>query len=424
MTSMHTYLRNFCLALIAGLCAVVIFVVIVDPYGLYRIVERNGFNKIKPGLTRYHHQIKLEHAIDGRKSNIIFGNSRSEIGFDPASPALRQATPRFYNLSVPGSSINDAGLKIDSLVAAGIKPKSLLLGIEFLDAMNAPVSGAKVAPAIAPGQGSLLADAWQWRFDTLFSLTTLWDAWKTLRIQKNGETETITEDGANPLNEYKRLVKLEGYNALFRQRSRENALTYVRKASGKMDITEFSKLAAILEQMAGLGGETQVVIYPYHAQILAMMDEAGLTPALKEWKRLLIDTVVTAKIRHPELKVRIFDFSGFGEYQCSAIPAKGFNESDSPLYWEAGHFKSALGDIALATIVQSTGNNSAPSSSLQAKLGMGTPLTRENFVLNEQRIQDERKQCETKHPELFTEAKTLIANAKQSLALTLATAKP
>jgi hypothetical protein len=157
----------------------------------------------------------------------------------------------------------------------------------------------------------------------------------------------LTDRGFNPLHEYDVAARADGYHALFRQRAQENARAYVAKpksvrGAGGLPGPDFGTLRQLLRAART---ETHIIIYPYHAQLLLMLDEAGLWPAFEDWKRLLIDTIESerseGRIQWP---VTIWDFSGFHDAATEVIPAPGDRDTVVKWYWEGGHFKKALGD--------------------------------------------------------------------------------
>jgi hypothetical protein len=217
------FLLTFVLVLFVGAASIIAFVIIVDPYGLYGVINRTNFNFIKPGLTRYQAEIKQDRAVRMRPNFIILGNSRAEIGFDPKAPVFEATNGAGYNLSIPGTGLSTSARQLAQLVEAGVKPQTVILGVEFIDFLRAS-SEPPVLPMAnsAPhGNGPRF-----WRFDTLFSLTSVTDAIRTLRIQHNEEATTISQDGFNPLKQYRGYVRDDGYYKIFKQRAQENAATF------------------------------------------------------------------------------------------------------------------------------------------------------------------------------------------------------
>ena len=406
-SSLSIFLRGFAASLVSGIVMVIAFVVILDPYDQYRVVILPGFNLVKPGLTRYQSEIKLTHAAEIHPDALIYGNSRAEIGFDPEAPIFIRHGLSAYNLAIPGTGILNARGQAEYLHQAGIKPKIVIVGVEFLDFLE--IRGAAAVASPYPVTEHPVT-RWFWRFDSLFSLASLKDAVRTLYLQHDNEAETMTSRGFNPFKNYELLARREGYFALFRQRAQENARIYFKKAKGSLSQADFDHLRVILDLAAESGSDVTLVIYPYHAQIFALFEKTGLMLAFEEWKDLLIQEVSAARQRHPGARIALFDFSGYNSYNCEKIPAKGDRTSATRWYWEAGHFKKQLGDIVLESIF------SGPVSlGLIPQDGSGTPgkfgfrLEESNRMLNIQRIRLERLECVQYYPELFAEVAALVA---------------
>jgi hypothetical protein len=390
-----SFLRVLAASLLAGVAAVVVFVAVVDPYRLYGLVDRAGFNRVKPGLTRYQFQIKEAHAVARRPRVVILGNSRAEIGLDPAAPALAAAGGAVYNLAIPGTGIATSTQQLAGLAKAQVKLDTVIAGVEFIDflrpAIDAPARAAAHAPA--PARGPAL-----WRIDALFSLTSVIDGARTLQIQRSDEASVMTAQGFNPLHEYRRFVRDDGYYAIFRQRAQESAASLRTKSTSAFDESGFPALRSFLDTAADSGADIKLLIYPYHAQMLALFESSGLWPLFEQWKRGVIGEVAALRRRRPGVRVDLVDFSGFGAYNCEAIPAAGQHAAETIWYWEAGHFKKALGDVVLRRLV----TGAAGGASDQA---FGTPLDGASEALNRARIATERTSCVAAHPEIFSDAR-------------------
>lgn len=393
--SFKRFLTTLVLVLIAGAAAITAFVAIVDPYGVYGIVNRPNFNSIKPGLNRYQTEIKQERAIRLQPNLIILGNSRAEIGFDPHAAALEARPGNGYNLAIPGTGVSNSARQFADLVAAGVRPQTVILGIEFVDFLRATSAPPRpAATAAAPAHGTRF-----WRFDTLFSLASVKDAIGTLRIQHNAEAATIAPDGFNPLNEYRRYVRDDGYFKIFRQRAQESAVSFRSKSTRDLGLEDFTSLHTLLASAADTDAEVKLVIYPYHAQMLAMFEAAGLWPLFEEWKRRLVEEVAALEKTHPGARITLLDFSGFGTYNCEPIPGENEPGGSTNWYWEAGHFKKELGDIVLARVMSPAAGDAA----------FGIKLDAASEQSNMARIAAERASCAAAQPELFVTAGKLFA---------------
>ena len=385
------YLATLALVLAGGVLLVGAFVLVVDPYGLYGVVRRDHFNAVKPGLSRYQNQIKLEHALRRQPQFIILGNSRAEIGFDPRAGALA-ALGAGYNLAIPGTGLATSASQFAQLRQAGVRPRTVIVGMEFIDFLTPAVAPAArpAAAAAPPAHGRAY-----WRFDTLFSLASVKDAMHTLRIQHDGEAATLSADGFNPLLEYGAHARRDGYHKMFTQRAQESAANLRRKSTRSLATEDFQLLRAFLLAMAATQADVKLVIYPYHAQMLAMFETAGLWPLFEQWKAQLVLAMGDVRARYPDAHISLTDFSGYGAYNCEAIPAASERGTATRWYWEAGHFKKALGDLVLQRLI-------SPRDQAPGDVRFGMPLDDANLEDNRARIAQERGTCAAAQPALFS----------------------
>jgi hypothetical protein len=390
----------WCAAVVGGgVLLLAAFVAVIDPYHLYGLVDSTRLNHVKPLPEQYREQIKLAQAMAVRPDLILLGNSRVEVGFDPDSPQLSARRRTAYNMALAGTrlTVND---RMYSTLRANAAPSSMaVIGVEFLDFLVKPDS----APAPTPSSGSL---PWQWRFDTLFSIKSVSDALRTVRLQKAADPETMTQRGQTPLRDYNRYARAEGYYSIFQQKAGENAKNIVRKphnllVAGAEGSESVVHLRAMLNTMARDRTEVHLMIYPYHAQMMAMFEEAGLLPTMEAWKQLLVREVDAVRARYPGARISVWDFSGYATVRCERIPAPGDTRSTTQWYWEAGHFKSVVGERMLKRI-------------LGDEMPFGVRLTADNLDANRQRIAVERAQCADAYPQVFAGAHDLIAAARAS----------
>jgi hypothetical protein len=69
----------------------------------------------------------------------------------------------------------------------------------------------------------------------------------------------------------------------------------------------------------------------------------------ENWKRALTKVVET-QVKTRQSNVQLFDFSGYNEFTTEHVPLPGDRHSAMRWYWEAGHYKAALGDEMLGVI--------------------------------------------------------------------------
>lgn len=324
---------------------------LVDPLDIFDSRRIAGVNAIKPHLD--HHQVLSKARVAGRMCSSvgIFGNSRAEIGFDPDHPLFHQPGMDAYNHAIPGSALITSLQQLAWLEKSACAPKVIILGVEFFDFLGAKKS---LAPRVLEPVPAITAPVLA---ETVFSITAVRDSIATLWLQRAEYPEMVTRRGFNPLLTYILEAKNNGYYALFRQRADENKKNWMRRkrwimppVGGVSEDTE--DLDQFLAIAARSGAKVHIVIYPYHAQIRLMMEKLGLSPLYDEWRNLLVATA--AKHAKGKAEIDIYDFSALTPETLEAIPARGDRRTELKYYWEAGHFKKALGDMVLQQVVAGT----------------------------------------------------------------------
>jgi hypothetical protein len=399
--SFAAYLRTLAMTVAVGVVAALALVVVIDPYRLYRVVELPGVNREKPHPGSYQDEIKVAQARAAGVNALIMGNSRAESGLDPASDEWKRRGLDAYNLAIAGAGITTARTQLDYLIEQGRTPRLAVLGIEFFDFLADPKAGEPGSP-----RRRHPVEAWQWRFETLFSLASIGDALATLAMQRDATAETMTERGFNPLAQYVPMSRREGYYAFFRQRAEESARSIVRKSAASGRSPALDAFRALLEATARNRIETHVVIYPYHAQLLAMLERSGLSDAFAQWKAQLAAEIDAVRATVPEFRVLLWDFSGYEGPRCEPIPQANDRTTDTQWYWEGGHFKRALGERVLSRVLRAERRDAAD--------GFGVMLATDNLAANQARIAAERATCRARNPGVFSEAAEIIDAARGS----------
>lgn len=391
------YLRHFTVLLAGGASLIAAIVLLVDPYNLYGLVDIAHFNAVKPGLTRYQSEIKVAQARRASPQFVIFGNSRVEIGFDPASPAFGDMAGHGYNLGVPGARLDVAVRQFKQLQQGGVSPPLIILGAEFIDSLK-PVTAlpkdALVVPADAPPS---------WRLDVLFSLTSMVDVLRTLRAQHHGDASVTTPQGFYVANDYAARARRETYYKMYKLRAKNSATNFQRMSKTGFADGYFPSMRSLLMEMVASGAEVRLVVYPYHAQMLVLFESAGVWPLFEAWKTALVRDIAAVKQRYPTARISLTDFSGFGPYACEQIPVKDERDFVPQWYWEAGHFKRALGDVVVQQLMATA--DTVPAQTF------GMALTEATLAANRARIAAERRACMAAQPAMFEQTAALVRQA-------------
>jgi hypothetical protein len=370
---------------------------VVDPYRLFGLVDVDGFNAKKPRASQQLLPLKARGIEVVKPTNLVVGNSRAAIGFDPDSKHWPAPGPT-YNAAVPGTGTATSVEMLRTAISAG-KVHHVLVGIEFFDFLVDP--GASPVPASRgerPGWGGLLAT-------TVFSLDALLDSVTTVAMQGRAGVPDVTALGFNPMRDYEAIVEREGYGPMFAQRTQENARAYARKPHALfVEDTRSSAEWAEFDELLQLCREHDIrldlVIYPYHAHLLELIGLAGLWQQLETWKRELVRRVETPGADVAAAQTRLWDFSGYHRYAIE--PAPRLNDRQTPVtwYWELGHFKEALGEEMLKVVY---GNGTASE--------FGVLLTAGTVEAQLDRIRLERARYEASHPEDIAYLQALIGPA-------------
>jgi len=399
MSAAARYLWLWVMSTLALLFAVVAVNLVVDPYGLFRMVDVPGLNRIKSQAGERAALFKRTGVERMRPASLVLGNSRAEIGFDPESPAWPESARPVFNLALPGAAVAAvAGELAEALRSAS--PRLVVVGLDFLDFRVDPLSDETFTAQ--PGD----ADSFRGLRDraaALLTLNALADSLATIRAQHEPYPASLTDAGFNPKRDYIGVSRREGYFAMFRQRDQENARAYLRGPksvfqTGKRPAPAFDAVDNIIALARARGIALRLVLYPYHVHTLTLFQLTGLWPAYEDWKRELVRRVDAAR---GTMDIELWDFTGFSPYTEEQVPRPGDTRTELQWYWEAGHFKKSLGDLLLANMFDKRNNHEQ----------WGRRLGERNLdeILRQQR--EARDDYVRAHPDDVAALETLVAEA-------------
>lgn len=414
------YLRIFLVTAASVFLGVSATNLAVDPYRFFRVSSWQGFNRVKPYASHEERLGKAYLAEWIRAKGLILGNSRAEVGLDPAHPAW--PVKPVLNLAVAGTALAQSAAYLRH-ASEFEKPDLVILGVDFMDfriatgerlpATEEPASALRATAgdydlAIYPdGQEnhSYTWNKWKNRFLKTGSLDAFWHSLGTVFYQNYPYAEDLTELGFNPLRDYQAIVRREGYHATFRQKDIANSRIYGQGAkevflSGRRSSPVFDRFRDIVQFCDARGIRLVVVIYPYHAHLLEIFRSADLWPKFEDWKRQLLAIVESAGGETATL----WDFSGYTRFSTESVPGEREKNRVVQWYWEAGHFKKELGDLILTRIF---GADSAGASETR---DFGRRLTSENI---EDHLADMRRaqaRYRSAHPLEVAELERLVSS--------------
>ena len=345
MSRRHRFAWIWLIAFAGVMLGTAAFNFLVDPYGLHDVPRWSGFNAVKPRPERSAEDIKLAAALDRRPDAVILGNSRADIGFDPASPAWQGVAKQPFNLGVPGSGLESSIRLLETLVAHGIEPKLVVLGLDPFDFLGSSPAAAR------PPRDDWTTRAARLRLQSLFTGQALEDSLNTLAAQRDPDAAVILANGFNPMRDYLAIAHNEGYFDMFRQRGLDLFARFSRlnrSADGHGSSADHA-LERLFALAAEHGIRVEAVVYPFHYEIHGLMEAASLSDAFVDWRLAMAERFSHAAAQG--IRVRLVDAAVLNVRTTERIPPRGNTRQEMQWYWDPGHFKKAFGDRLLACIL-------------------------------------------------------------------------
>jgi hypothetical protein len=420
----RTYVRLLLLFCALGLLLGAALNIAVDPYGMYRWIDFGGFNRLKPKAGLSSRIVKPYRVLEIRPKTLLLGNSRVEIAFDPESSQWPAAQHPVYNMALPGTGVAAA---LRSLQHANTNSEVALvfMGVDFFDFLSGEqptTSKPQSSPEPSEFERRMLVNPDGTRNDrrwlqvlrdhlsVAFSLNTLADSLYTIAAQWLPDQNDLTALGFNPLHEYRRIVRVDGHDVLFRQveteylrnHMHENLVLYDPGTNSSRALDELRELVALSR-----ASNIRLVLYvpPYHARMLENHRLIGIWPLFEEWKRALVRVVEDARALPGSGTVELWDFSGYTEYTSERVPGPSEKGRQMRWYWEDGHYKRELGEEVLARVMGGKGVDASQA------LAFGVKLDAQNVDGHLAAIQlDRQKYAETHRDEI-----TALEELAQSL---------
>lgn len=360
---MTIFRHRLVVAFLMLLAAVFALTVIMDPYDFWGTPRIAGLNAFRPEANTQLVLMKARQFARARARTIIAGNSRVQVGFDPNSQAWPARMRPVYNYGMPGMTFPGLVANLERALAAR-PPATLIVGLYLLDFRVSQAQWRAWRPADAAPPRTLatrVGDIAQ----VSFSLPALADSLTEFAEQHRRHPRDVTALGFEAPGGYEGIAATDGEATLFAQRNRENYSNYRTgpKAVRWPGPGGSDAWAALdhLERTARAKGVRMILFtYPYHADILVGLDRAGLLPALLDFRRAV---AAFAAARGVEAR----NFTEVNAFTTERVPAPGDLRTRTRWYWEAGHFKAALGDQLLARLRPTFGDPKPIVSGLNAR---------------------------------------------------------
>jgi hypothetical protein len=346
-------------AALAGLACVL--TILVDPYRFFGTPSVPGWTSLKPRIYQQVMMAKTYQMERVKPKTLLLGNSRVEIGLDPESSNWPKDAVHVFNSAVAGRGLFVSYLMLREAIAVST-PQVVVVGLDFQDFAES-LSPASATPVFSNDEARLLVDrsgnpnharslqVWRDCGAVMLTIGAISDSVTTLFDQDPATSPTMTPLGFNPLHEYNLFVRRSGHYELFAQRQLDYERTYRLRHDLDFQnlelLASFRYLQAILRVAAEHHIRVVLYIHPYHSHYLEMLHRLSLWGAFEDWKRALVRFL---GLQHPSTKVQLHDFADYNDITMESVPPAGDTDSEMHWYWEAGHYKSTLGNELLAAM--------------------------------------------------------------------------
>lgn len=324
-----------CLAtLLLGAGLVASVNILVDPYGLFGVVEIEGFNAEKPERDGSRTLKSLQ--LRRQPYDVVFlGSSRVQLGMHPGSPVLDGA--RAYNLGLVDVSMVEMEGVVDYMLRHQ-RPRTVVIGIDLIsfDARHATNGDYAVS-------GFAGASPAQLYLPRIGSLRALADSVSTVFYNLSGAKRSVF-DPHGALHRPRNMPY--DYREAFRHMIAyyANWEFYTDFAYGPENVRS---LRRSLRQLLRRNIRVHLFVSPVHASQLEVMRLMGLYDEFERVKRDLV--AITAGLDAGD-HLQLWDFTGYNNITIETLPRPGSGEH-MRWYWEQAHYKRETGDMILARML-------------------------------------------------------------------------
>jgi hypothetical protein len=407
----RSFLAVYLVTSLCLLAAVGLFNAVMDPFGLYHLVTREGLNAIRPRAAD-HERMSKAWAIERRRPDaIILGSSRAAQGLSPEHPGWSPRTTERYNLALNGPNMHEVERYFHH--AHAVRPQQqVVLALDFFifnvdQPDRADFDEARLRGT--DGEPLRLRD----RVASLFSLDALASSVSTLLAQhRQVSRRVLLENGQQRWDWRAERLGRRGHRDAFREVEREFTAAVwrpgprhgYRLVDPQTGRSGFVSLRRILDTARRDGVDLRLLISPVHARLLIALEAAGLWPAFEAWKRGLVETLAEEAAEAPGREpFPLTDFATFHPFAREPVPPEGDTDSAMRWFWDSSHYKVELGDRMLDRVLG--GPESGPAD-------FGVRLAPEGLEGHLARVRAERDRYRELHPEEMAEIEAAAREAR------------
>ena len=368
---MKENLSRYIFIMVSAACLLLVtagvFNAAVDPYGMFRLYEREGFNVSKPAI---HQRVRLMKAYEVRRlkpQSLVLGTSRVHLGISPRHEGWASLYEHRYNLAFDGATTKEMYAYLRHAHAAG-RLEHVMLG---LDTYHLSAVAGSARPDFDPGLlmdeshglnvlRSLAAD-----FKLLTSISTFKESLATLRAQDDSEPVWLAPDGqrlgevffrrpfenfmtCGPRCYFDEIDKLE---VRFKLEWKIPVPPGPRVQSGPPKepdpVTSLGYIQKIIDYCRTYNIGLSVFLTPAHAHQLELDAATGNWWSIENGKRKIVDILAGDAEKHSGKKpIPLYDFSGYSDITTEKLPPLG-SKNEMKYYWDSSHFKENVGNMVL-----------------------------------------------------------------------------
>lgn len=326
------YIAAFCLSFLLCWSMIGIFNFCVDPYAIFARPLRIGFNALKPKLHTNEILVKIGSARLYKPDGIIVGMSTVRHGLSPYHPAWKGL--RMMNLGIGASTPNQWFMFIQH-VNKITTLKSITIGLNFV-AFNAyyePVS--RIEDGFDEKDFFINRDGspnfpFGLIYRSLFSSAATEASIFTIQQSHAAailHLEKIEQDLSFPSGERVSFTNENDFVRMERNLSDKHLLVKDKGFSFEnpdLDMNTISSFRQIVTFARKNNIQLTLMIEPYHARTLRLINSLGLWPKFEEWKREVSKVVYDNNRTNPEqLQYHCYDFATFSDFVNKPIQKDG-----------------------------------------------------------------------------------------------------
>lgn len=350
---------------IAIFCIVILFNLLIDPFGIFNLIELDGVNKDKISVQKHARLNRAANIAILKPKAIIIGSSRM-VSMDPEYLKVLVNDDAVYNSAIQGANFEE--IYAYFLHAAYVQPdlKHVLIGIDLF-AFNENKKSGKDFSFDRLQRLSLPIDD---KFKSLLCYAALKDSFATLAHNLLRKQEVENQE----------IIQFGEPNYL-----KETLITDANYKNYKISQDRIQKFKHMVKICEDRNIDLKVFISPVKAYYWEFYHRYNLWPFVEE-----------LKIELSQLH-SLWDFSGYNEVTVETLDI----QEGSKLYYECSHFTPFTARILMDRMFDRP-----------ALCEVGRLLTKGNFDAVSRAIEEERVEWLKKNGKMMNELVKAIDDSK------------